>query len=75
MKDETRYFFASFVNREKSLTVLLKVLEKVQMDEVRGLFEYVDISISNNHFFVTARKMTCFQSSSRTLESLCLKIV
>ncbi|KIH48716.1 GRAM domain protein, partial [Ancylostoma duodenale] len=33
MKDETRYFFASFVNREKSLTVLLKVLEKVQMDE------------------------------------------
>ncbi|RCN41770.1 GRAM domain protein, partial [Ancylostoma caninum] len=34
MKDETRYFFASFVNREKSLTVLLKVLEKVQVDEV-----------------------------------------
>ncbi|EYC39909.1 hypothetical protein Y032_0636g928 [Ancylostoma ceylanicum] len=45
MKDETRYFFASFVNREKSLTVLLKVLEKVQVDELLSpeeLWEYMN---------------------------------
>ncbi|KJH48014.1 GRAM domain protein [Dictyocaulus viviparus] len=34
MTDESRHFFASFVNREKTLTVLLKVLHKIEMDEV-----------------------------------------
>ncbi|KAK6725511.1 hypothetical protein RB195_004063 [Necator americanus] len=45
MKDETRHFFASFVNREKSLTVLLKVLEKVQTEELMSpeeLWEYMN---------------------------------
>ncbi|KAE9418132.1 hypothetical protein Angca_001378 [Angiostrongylus cantonensis] len=45
MTDESRHFFASFVNREKSLTVLLKVLEKIQIDEVMSpeeLWEYMN---------------------------------
>ncbi|VDP27519.1 unnamed protein product [Heligmosomoides polygyrus] len=46
MQDETRHFFASFVNREKSLTVLLKVLEKVQHGELMSpeeLWEYMNV--------------------------------
>ncbi|WKX88027.1 hypothetical protein Q1695_007995 [Nippostrongylus brasiliensis] len=34
MKDESRHFFASFVNREKSMTVLQKVLEKTEAGEL-----------------------------------------
>ncbi|PIO76878.1 hypothetical protein TELCIR_01030 [Teladorsagia circumcincta] len=44
MTDETKHFFASFVNREKSLTVLLKVLEKIQVGELMSpeeLWEYM----------------------------------
>ncbi|VDO25550.1 unnamed protein product [Haemonchus placei] len=44
MRDETKHFFASFVNREKSLTVLSKVLEKVQFGELMSpeeLWEYM----------------------------------
>ncbi|KAK6050796.1 GRAM domain protein [Cooperia oncophora] len=44
MRDETKHFFASFVNREKSLTVLLKVLEKNQSGELMSpeeLWEYM----------------------------------
>ncbi|CAJ0596371.1 unnamed protein product [Cylicocyclus nassatus] len=50
MKDESRHFFASFVNREKTLTVLRKVLEKVQKGELMSpeeLWEYMNPEVED----------------------------
>ncbi|VDL78654.1 unnamed protein product [Nippostrongylus brasiliensis] len=63
MKDESRHFFASFVNREKSMTVLQKVLEKTEAGELmtpEELWECMNINYEEKPSLFAEKKVKEF---------------